>query len=642
MRTALLKIWISSMLMLFMMASVAQESSYEPKPRAKKAFDEALFYWRSSDFVKAESGLHKAVEIDPAYPEPHILLGDLYFDQDKFDASINSYQKAIEIDSLHEPRLYYLIGRVYFEQEEYAETIGQLETFLSLPGIRKDLQGYAEEMLKISRFRQYALAHPVPFEPENLGANVNSEHDEYVNSITLDDNKLVYTLMQPDTMIEGFYMEGFVMAVKTDSGWVDAGRTLPALHDLGNIGAMSLSPDARFLFFTSCGAIGGIGSCDLYVCGKRGEGWSKPQNLGPMINTANWDSQPCFSADGKTLYFVSARRGTIGGSDVWYSTFVQDTGWTKPLNAGPEINTTEEEMAPFIHPDGKTMYFSSKGHTGMGGFDLFISRMDSSGKWGSPENLGYPINTSYNEINIVVATNGKAAYLSSRQDAGYGGYDIYRFDLPQVHAPMPVSYLEGHVYDADTKEALSAEILLIDLESGDVTVRCASDPGSGHYVAALPGGKNYALNISKTAYLFYSENFNMKLTDMPAESVEMDVYLQPVKAGYSFVLNNIFFETDKYNLNELSRVELLKLEDFLEKNPDIRIMICGHTDAVGSEDYNQNLSENRAGAVYSFLIEAGILPERLQFKGFGKSEPVSDNDTEEGRAENRRTEVLIL
>jgi outer membrane protein OmpA-like peptidoglycan-associated protein len=288
------------------------------------------------------------------------------------------------------------------------------------------------------------------------------------------------------------------------------------------------------------------------------------------------------------------------------------------------------------------MYFSSRGHTGMGGFDLFLSRMDSNGRWTEPLNLGWPVNTEFDEINMVVATNGKGAYLSSKQDEGYGGYDIYRFDLPQELAPRRVSYLEGNVYDADSKKPLGAEILLIDLLSGDITVRCESDPGEGHYMAALPGGRNYALNISKPGYLFYSENFDLIDGETPEESVKMDVYLQPVKSGETFVLNNIFFETDKYNLDHRSRVELLRLYNFLNQNPDIRILICGHTDDIGTAAYNQTLSENRAGAVYDYLVNAGILPERLEFKGFGKSHPISDNKTEEGRAMNRRTEIVIL
>jgi outer membrane protein OmpA-like peptidoglycan-associated protein len=360
------------------------------------------------------------------------------------------------------------------------------------------------------------------------------------------------------------------------------------------------------------------------------------------VNLESWDSQPCFSADGQTLYFASARLGGEGGSDIWSTRFIQDKGWTSPVNAGKQINTNQEEMAPFIHADGMSMYFSSKGHTGMGGFDLYFSRRDSTGNWMKPENLGWPVNTEADEINMVVSTNGKGAYLSSDLEDGYGGYDIYRFDLPVEFAPQKVSYLEGYVYDAETKKAVGAEIELFDLASGELSVRCASDPDKGYYIAALPGGKNYALNISKEGYLFYSENFNLEVTEILEEAVQKDVYLKPIKAGESFVLNNIFFDTDEYTLKDISLVELYKLNAFLVRNQGVNIMICGHTDDVGTAEYNQTLSENRAKSVFSFLVEHGITVSRLKFKGFGKSEPVAGNDTEEGRAENRRTEILIL
>ncbi|MEE4256507.1 MAG: OmpA family protein [Bacteroidales bacterium] len=629
-------------LLLFFFSSVAQQDDYVPKARAKNAFDKAMASWRILHYEDAEKELKKAIKIDPGYPEPYILLGDVYYDQERYTDAIHFYKSAIRVDSLHSPNLYYLLGRIYFDSGQYEAALKWIGMFLEINGIRDDLRSFAEEMQETTAFREYALKNPVPFQPENLGKYVNSKHNEYINSITLDESSLVYTLNKPDSLIEGFYREGFVMAEHSDTGWVDAGRTLPDLHKMGNIGAMSLSPDGRFLFFTSCGARGGFGSCDIWVCAKQGDGWSSPQNLGGAVNTSNWDSQPCFSADGKTLYFVSARKGTIGGADIWYSEFIQGSGWTKAANLGSTINTHEEEMAPFIHPDGKTLYFSSKGHPGMGGFDLFVSRKDSAGNWSEPENLGYPVNTESDEINIVVSTNGEAAYLSSRQEGGFGGYDIYRFDLPPERAPLKVGYIKGVVYDADTEKPLKAEILLIDLQSGEVTVRCESDPMSGRYLAALPGGKNYALNISKPGYLFYSENVNLSIENVPEKPVIKDVYLLPVKSGRTFVLKNIFFETDKYALSELSRVELLKLESFLIDNPYVRIMICGHTDDIGSVDYNQVLSENRAGAVYDFLINSGIDPDRLEYKGFGMSQPVSDNETEEGRALNRRTEILIL
>ena len=620
----------------------AQQHDHVTSPKAIKAFNNALDSYRNREPEKAEKNLKKAIHIDSLYIDPYLLLADIEFDRNNLDEVIYLYGKAISIDPDYSETVYYLLGSACLENGDYSASVKWITKYLTLEGIRQDQKEYAEEKLKLASFRDWAMSNPVPFQPLNLGPAVNTIHDEFVNSITLDESKMVFTLMQPDSLIKGRFREGFVMAVKRDSIWELAGRTLPDLYELGNIGAMSLSPDGRFLFFTSCGAPNGYGSCDLYVCSKIGDGWSEPHNLGDVVNTSNWDSQPCFSADGQTLYFSSARKGGQGGSDLWLTIFKQGQGWTKPKNAGPNINTYHEEMAPFIHADGQTMYFSSKGHPGMGGFDLFITRQDSAGEWQKAQNLGWPVNTASDEINIVVSTNGKAAYLSSDLEEGFGGYDIYRFDLPANLAPQKVTYLEGKVFDAETLLPVGAELQLIDLETGDLTVRCESKSEDGHYLAALPGGRNYALHISKPGYLFYSQNFNLSLDEVSSGPVRIDVYLQPVKAGHSFVLNNIFFDTDEYTLNDLSMVELYKLNAFLVINPEISIMICGHTDDVGTEDYNQVLSKNRAAAVYNFLVELGIDPSRLRYKGFGKSQPISENATEEGRAENRRTEILIL
>jgi outer membrane protein OmpA-like peptidoglycan-associated protein len=637
-----LKILIAVILLLSCVVIQAQEGNRQTDPKALRAFERALEYWYDNDFLKAEKQLYKAISLDTAFAEPYILLGDIAYQTIDFDGASTFYRKALAIDPTLSDPLYYLLGKVYFDKEDYRLSAIWLEKYMELDGLKPGKHEHAAELHRTAVFRYKAFEDPVAFEPLNLGPHINSENDEFVNSITLDEHQLVFTLMQPDTARPDFYREGFMMAVWQDSAWVVSGRALPDLYSLGNIGAMSLSPDGRHLFFTSCGAMGGYGSCDLYVCTKTASGWSIPENLGGTVNTETWDSQPCFAADGKTLYFVSARAGGQGGSDIWFSTLNDSGEWTRPVNAGPVINTPKEEMAPLIHPDGSTMYFSSRGHSGMGGFDLFITRKDSSGQWGEPINMGWPINTPSDEINIVVATNGKAAYISSDLEEGYGGYDIYRFELPAILAPGRVGYLEGKVYDAETMEPLDADIALIDLESGNTAVRCRSEAGSGHYVAALPGGRNYALNVSRPGYVFYSENFNLKLNDVPDEAVVMDVPLSRVRTGQTFVLNNIFFETDEYSLDELSLVELYKLNAFLVQNPGIRIMICGHTDDVGTEAYNQELSEKRARAVYSFLVEVGISPGRLEYKGFGKSQPVSGNETEEGRALNRRTEVVIL
>ncbi|MEN8226341.1 MAG: hypothetical protein ABFS05_13375, partial [Bacteroidota bacterium] len=379
-------------------ALYSQDVVHVPKPKAEKAFERALKFYHNRESDKAEKELIKSIRHDSLYVEPYLLLADIYYDRSDLKMALKYYDNAIVLDPGHSATVYLLAAKASLEEGLYQKAVQRLTKYLSFEGLRDDQRKRAEDMLLVASFREDAMNNPVPFKPLNLGARINSPHDEFVNSITLNESQLVFTLMQPDTSLKGHFTEGFVMAVKKDTSWELAGKALPDLYELGNIGAMSLSPDGRFLFFTSCGAPIGFGSCDLYVCGKEGEGWSDPQNLGDVVNTPNWDSQPCFSADGQTLYFSSARPGGKGGSDIWHTTFKQGEGWSKPLNEGANINTKEEEMAPFIHADGQTMYFSSKGHMGMGGFDLFISRQDSSGQWQAAENLGWPVNTASDEI----------------------------------------------------------------------------------------------------------------------------------------------------------------------------------------------------------------------------------------------------
>jgi outer membrane protein OmpA-like peptidoglycan-associated protein len=642
MRSFLKILMVALVFTLSITAWSQDQEAYIPSPKARKAFEKGLELYRAGKLSGATGQLEKAAGIDTAWAAPYILLADIARDQSRAPDAIAAYRKAISIDPGYSPELYYLLAKVYYDIEQYGDAVAYFRDYLLFKGIRDEKRAVVERLLETALFRKHAMENPVPFEPLNLGKYINSAYDEFVNSITLDEQRLVYTLMQPDSVVSGRYVESFMLAMMTDSGWVNTGTALPGLLKLGNVGAMSLSPDGRFIFFTSCGAEGGYGSCDLYVCGREGNGWGEPVNLGKNVNSESWDSQPCFSADGQTLWFASARPGGYGGSDIWSSRFIPGRGWTEPVNAGPEINTNQEEMAPFIHPDGQTMYFSSKGHIGMGGFDLFVVRKENDGNWAKAVNMGYPVNTASDEINLVVATNGKAAYLSSDIEDGFGGYDIYRFNLPPGLAPRQVSYIAGLVRDAETLEALNAEIELINLASGELVVRCQSDPENGYYIAALPGGKNYALNISRQGYLFYSANFNLQEMKAPDDPLEMDVMLQPLKAGQSMVLNNIFFDTDRYELDTLSRVELEKLYALLIENPGLRILIGGHTDDVGTGEYNQLLSEKRAEAVFNFLVGRGIDPGRLEYRGFGLTRPMGENLTEQGRARNRRTEITVI
>jgi outer membrane protein OmpA-like peptidoglycan-associated protein len=395
------------------------------------------------------------------------------------------------------------------------------------------------------------------------------------------------------------------------------------------------------MYFTACNREDGKGSCDIYFAVKEGNQWGPPVNLGSPVNTSAWEAQPSISPDGRTLYFVSSREGGIGGMDLWKSERDTSGNWTQPVHLGDVINTTGDEMSPFIHADNRTLYFSSTGHLGMGGFDIFKSKRSESGEWSVPENLGYPINTFHDEIGMIVNAEGSRAYYSSDRMKD-SGKDLYMFDLHEEARPVSVSYMKGIVYDSETRRRLEARFELIDLSTSQLSMQSSSDPSSGEFLITIPTNRDYALNVSRPGYLFYSENFSLQGISSMEEPYLMDIPLQSIKSGEKVILRNIFFAFDSSELLEESFIELEKLTEFLNRNPSVRIRINGHTDIVGTDEYNLKLSDQRALSVVRFLKDQGIQESRLESKGFGSSMPLDTNETQEGRARNRRTEFEVL
>jgi outer membrane protein OmpA-like peptidoglycan-associated protein len=532
-----------------------------------------------------------------------------------------------------------MIGRYQDAKNDY-------EKFMSYPNVPAEKRDRSTNSVHACDFGIDAMAHPVPFHLDNLGDNVNSPLDEYVNAITTDGQRLYFTRKLPrnaETIDQGNeFEEDFFFCDKQDTGWAKAVNLGPPINTHGNEGALCISPDGKLIFFAACNRPDSYGSCDIYWSRKVGLNWTVPENLGPTVNSPAWDSQPSFSSDGKTLYFASKRAGGKGSSDIWKTELQPDGSWTEPVNLGDSINTRAEEMAPFIHPDDQTLYFSSRGHPGMGGLDLFYSRKDAAGNWTKPVNLGYPINTYADEITLVVNANGDLAYVSSDKPGGKGRQDIYSFTLYKEARPHKATYFKGIVYNKETRKKLGAKFELIDLESGKTVILSTSDPVTGEFLLSLPVNKNYALNVSKEGYLFYSDNFSLEGDNTVTKPFVKDIPLQEINVGQTVILKNIFFDTDKYDLKDESKVEMGKLIDLLNKNPKIRIELSGHTDNAGSEEHNMTLSTKRAEAVYTYLIQHSIAKERLTYAGFGFSRPIDTNETEQGRANNRRTEFKVI
>lgn len=633
---------------------VAQrQAEYTSKvPKAVRLFESALKFYDIKQDDKALSSINEALQADSTFVEVYLLRATIYEDQKKTDKAIEAYKESLRFLPDFFPNTYYTLGNLYFGQEKYADAKSYYEKYLTYQKASAGLKYEAQLKLKSCIFADSAMKHPVTFQPVNMGDAINSTDEEYFPAITADGNTFLFTRRNKTLNEYGrkSEQEDFYISQRAGNNWSVA-IPLNEVNSTGNEGAPALSSDGRYLFYTACmeldgypGKRTGKGSCDIFLSRKDGTRWGLSRNLEEPVNTGSWESQPSFSSDGRTLYFVRRIKNENGHthSDILV-THIGDNGqWSVPVSAGDKINTSESEMSVFIHPDDQTLYFSSNGHPGMGGLDIFYSRRQKDGTWGEPVNIGYPINTSGDENSILVSPFGEVAYFASNRSDSKGGLDIYQFNLPPMTRPQAITYMKGKVMDANSKQLLAANFELIDLATGVRIISSASDPVTGEFLIALPSGKSYALNVSRKDYLFYSDNFMMTDPKSAAEPFLKDVLMHPMKAGESIVLKNIFFATDSFALKEASKIELGKLLHFMKANPGLKIEIGGHTDNVGDKKYNQLLSEKRARSVFDYLVSDGILASRLLFKGYGDSKPVADNNSEKGRAQNRRTEFTVV
>lgn len=618
----------------------SQAVTYEhARKKAQNHYDVGNNAYAFGHYREADSLMKLAIENEKNFIEAHWLRGVINFEGlHNYEEAGKEFKIVEQLNPNYKDLLLSNIGHALFNRGYYDEAKSYFTKFLHVKGLPPDLEKQTQNMIKNCDFAKEAVKHPVPFKPINLGVGVNTFMDEYMPSLTADERYLYFTRRE---QIGRYSQEDIYVSENKNGNWLEAiplGESINTLQF--NEGAQSVSPSGRYLFFTSCDRPNSIGSCDIYFSKHNGSDWEPGKNLGSVINTRTKETQPYLSGDGRTLYFVSYRPGGYGAGDIYESTLGDDGKWSEPKNLGPNINTEADEERPFIHPDGQTLYFTSRGHEGMGGADLFLSRKQPDGTWGKAENLGYPINTPGDEIGIYITTDGKWAYFSSEQPDTKGGMDLYKFELPESLRPNIVSYVKGTVTDKATGTAISSKIQFFDLGTGNSYSSASSDPKSGEYLATLPSGKNYACQISKEGYLFYSANFSLQNVKQ-GTPYTMDIQLQKIELGKSVVLNNVFFESNSFDLKNESKTELNTLIELLNKNPTLKIEIGGHTDNSGIEKDNINLSENRAKSVYDFILSKGIKTERLSYKGYSSTKPLADNKTAEGKAKNRRTEFTV-
>ncbi|MEN9699116.1 MAG: hypothetical protein RLZZ301_314 [Bacteroidota bacterium] len=606
--------------------------------------------------------LNKALERDSNFWEAHLMSAEFLEYKRQYQAAAIHYQRAIQIDPQHSVSgsTYYYLAACQMAYGDYKGAKATLSIFLSNPNAKENLINLAYKMKACADFSIESMAHPKPFEPINAGPGVNTTYPEYYPTLTVDAQQLLFTRRLPTSNDE---QEDFYVSLRdtVHQEWFLAKPMPGNINTPWNEGAPTISGDGRKLIFVACTDPSGVnyggnrqgkGSCDLFYTFKNGKSWSNPVNLPGDVNTSNWETQPSISADGKTLYFIRAIRGREGrGNSDIYVSHLQDNGkWSAAVALPNYINTDQNEESVQIHPDGKTLYFASRGHIGLGGSDLFVTRLDEKGNWSKPENLGYPINTLYDENSLLVSAEGDIAFFASDRKGGYGALDIYWFKLPQEVQPVKTYYFEGFAFDAQTKKALPAQLQLTDLESGKTIFNGNADAFDGKITLPLPLNKDYAVLVSHPGYLPFSLNFNMTLSEN-AQSYHLNMPLNPELSQEENILSNVFFDLNKATLRSQSVVELKQLANYLNTHPKLRIEIGGHTDSRGDAKANQVLSEQRAKAVQDFLIQEGVASTRLSYKGYGSSQPmVTDAEIsklspaaqDKAHQRNRRTSYRIL
>lgn len=636
-------------LLLLFLSNVAAQSiktRSDLDKKSLKTFKEAITEGRNKKYEKSLDLFDKVLTKHPEFIECQLRKAGMLHNLKKYELSAVEFEKAIQMDPEYDPQMYFSLAIVNRDLDRFDVAAKYFQMFIDRTKSAKKKER-AIDYRDRSLFAHHAIANPVPFNPKLLEGGVNSNSSESVPLMNMEGTELVFTRRVNGQ--EDFYIAYF------ENGKVVEVKEMEGLNTPDNEGVHTLSADGNILIFTACHRrMTGLGSCDLYYSIKDDGKWSIPSNMGKVINSISWDGQPTLSSDGKKLFFSSKRQGGYGGSDIMLSTRTDTSGWTIPVFLPDVINTSGDEESPFIHPDGHTLYFRSNRHIGMGDFDLFYTRfIDSTETWTTPVNLGYPINTEGDEGALSVSLDGKKAYYTSDMayinDKSKSNLDIYSFDLYHDARPMPTTFVKAVVSDAETGKPLKASYTIEPLKK---KLRPISGYANkyGSFITSLPTNFDYAFFVEKEGYILYSGNFSLEGIQDITDPFILEIKMQQIPTSVDekigseinpIKLNNIFFKTGSASLLPESDFEISRLAENLKLNKGVQIEIHGHTDNIGTEQDNMQLSEERAKSVRQALIDKGILPSRISSKGFGELRPVDTNETEEGRKNNRRTEFVV-
>ncbi|MDD3877456.1 MAG: OmpA family protein [Bacteroidales bacterium] len=647
-------------------SAFTQETSDCPEidnRRAERLVKDAADEMRSKRYLQANNLLKQALELEPEYAEAYFMLGLINIQRRDYNlrAAQNYFLKTLEVCPTYDVYAHYYLGDIYLGARNYDSAAIHFREFLrDVEKIKTDAD-YNDATTKYETANFYARAfnHPVPFNPRPV-RGISSPLDEYLAIITPNNEMALYTRkieVQQRTAwaSEKRFVERFLFSKRGDDGEFDNGEFMPSPFNQGNDeGGATVTIDNREMFFTVCKMTSvNYYNCDIFTSKLEGGFWSEIVSLGANVNTPDtWETQPTVSSDGKTLYFVSDRPGGSGGYDMYKTTRNENGEWGRAVNMGNVINTPGNERSPFIHTDSQTLYFASgdktttdnqifKGHPGVGGYDIFYSKMNDNGQWERPKNIGYPINTQSDEASFFVSTDGKTAYVASNSlQGGPGGWDLYAFELYADARPEKVLFISGEITQEDNAIPADARVEL----RNAVTRRVTSIPvnqETGRYVAAVRFDGDYILTIKQENYAYESTYISAEDTTFNTPA-NIDFEVKPIEIGREYTIKDIFFETDNYDLTRQAKFLIEEFSEFLKDHPHIKVEVQGHTDNIGGPEYNLFLSDDRAKAVYDYLIQLGISSSQVGYKGYGLTRPIDSNATEAGRAKNRRTSFFII
>ena len=619
--------------------------------KEQKIFAEARSAFDLGRYAESGKLLDELLSRNATIADAHYLRGLVYRQLGQYEAALAALQTGRGADPSPSPTLYVELGQLHAQLGKFDKSLEAYRKYRAAlgNGASPERLRRADGRVQRAEIAATLAARPVPYSASPLSGGVNTtEHLEYFPSLSADGSYLIFTRRV------GRQNEDFYRSEKQEDGSWSVAVPLEGVNTEFNEGAQTISADGNLLVFTACERPVNEGSCDLYYSERVPEGgWTPARSVGRGINTTADESQPSLSADGNLLFFSSNRAGGQGGKDLYVSAHLPDGEWSVPSNLGPTVNTPGNEQYPFWAADGRSLYFTSDHHPGLGGEDLFRTDITPQNTWSAPVNLGFPINTADDETNLFIGLDGKTAYFSKRfvqPGTGYSDVDIYSFQLPQNLRPAPATYLEATVVDAKTGAPLKATVRLSTV-SGKAPATSLMTDETGQFLTVLPSGEDYALTVEQPGYLYFSERFTLTGDLVPEEPFRYRIELQPVEDAVvaggtepdgSVVFRNVLFESGSATLLPVSGQELDLLVSVLATNPGLRVTIAGHTDDVGEEDDNQRLSEARAAAVAAYLTGQGIAADRIETVGYGESRPVADNATPEGRAENRRTTFKLL